>query len=140
MAVILDKRGGDVPLTEEVIESLLENSWAGYDLMNVLVQQQGDDNQTTASLVQKQWRSYLRYEQVQPFLKQHPITRRMMMAGARNIYQWKGVVELLIKYRRDEFLAISNDEHENFGDDRGRFQPWRAVDLIRRLDQARAGH
>ncbi|KFG78714.1 hypothetical protein MANI_001962 [Metarhizium anisopliae] len=81
MSVILDKRGGDVRITEEVIESLLENSYAGYDLMNVLVQQHADDSQTTASLVQKEWRSHLRYEQVQPFLKQHPITRRMMMAG-----------------------------------------------------------
>lgn len=140
MAVILDKRGGDVQITEEVIESLLENSYAGYDLMNVLVQQHGDDSQTTASLVQKEWRSHLSYDQVQPFLKKHPITRRMMMAGVRNIHQWREIIDLLIKYRREEFLAISNVEHENFRDDRNPFPSLRDVRLFRRLDEARAGH
>lgn len=140
MSVILDKRGGDVRITEEVIESLLENSYAGYDLMNVLVQQHADDSQTTASLVQKEWRSHLRYEQVQPFLKQHPITRRMMMAGVRNIHQWREIVELLMKYRRDELLSISNVEHENFRDDRNPFPSLRDARLFRRLDEARAGH
>lgn len=140
MSVILDKRGGDVRITEEVIESLLENSYAAYDLMNVLVQQHADDSQTTASLVQKEWRSHLRYEQVQPFLKQHPITRRMMMAGVRNIHQWREIIALLIKYRRDELLSISNVEHENFRDDRNPFPSLRDARLFRRLDEARAGH
>ncbi|KAH7112397.1 hypothetical protein EDB81DRAFT_827914, partial [Dactylonectria macrodidyma] len=51
MAILLDRRGDDITITEEVVKAAAGNEWNGKEVMGLLLDRRGDDIPVTEEVV-----------------------------------------------------------------------------------------
>ena len=85
MTLLLDRRGDDIPITEEVVKAAAGNQESGNKVMTLLLDRRGDDIPITEEVVKAAARS----EKVMTLLLDRrgddiPITEKVVKAAARN--------------------------------------------------------
>ncbi|KAH6970504.1 hypothetical protein BKA56DRAFT_678495 [Ilyonectria sp. MPI-CAGE-AT-0026] len=110
MALLLDRRGDDIPVTEEVVKTAAGNSGNGKEVMALLLDRRGDDIPVTEEVVKAAAGNYQDGKEMMALLLDRrggdiTITEEVVKAAARNSGDGGEVMALLLDQRGDEITV-----------------------------------
>ncbi|KAK4189407.1 ankyrin repeat-containing domain protein [Podospora australis] len=108
MALLLEKRGDDFKITEEVVKAAAGNAENGKEVMALLLEKRGDDIKITEEVVKAAAGNWRNGKEVMALLLEKrgddfKITEEVVKAAAGNPRNGKEVMALLLEKRGDDF-------------------------------------
>jgi GTP-sensing pleiotropic transcriptional regulator CodY len=107
MALLLDRRRYDVPITQEVVVTAARNTHSGKEIMALLLNKGGDKVQITQEVVVAAVRNYDKGKEIIALLLDKRrddvlTTQKVVVAAAENYKNSKEIIELLFDKRGDK--------------------------------------
>ncbi|CAJ2505556.1 Uu.00g129500.m01.CDS01 [Anthostomella pinea] len=137
MALLLDQRGDEVPVTEEVVKAAAGNEENGMEVMALLLDRRGDKVSITEEVVRAAAQNRGKGKEVMALLLDRrgdevSIIVEVVKAAARNGKNGKEVMELLLNRRGDE-VSITEEVVKAAAGNRGNGKEVMALLLHRSL-------
>lgn len=112
IALLLEKRGYEVTITDEVVRAAAEN-WYGTEVLALLLELRGDEITITDEVVRAAVKNVVSGKEVMALLLEKrgdeiTITEKVLKAAAKNVRSGKELITLLLEQRGDKITITEN--------------------------------